>query len=429
MAENTESDGFPPEWQDDQRMAVLFAAFRDKSLNPHSWNQKMNFWKTLITKKCKQKGTCSLSLDNLASTFERKGKSPKCLDLVVQEMIRLKKLRNLSDIEASGSSKGWLSWSLSVVKKPISWSFSRLLGSPNTNTEKLVYLPDLLQDKCNELLRQHYRCIEHDISDHILELEELKSKYQQLFPTDIDLHVVLQQLQTDRKILLQQINDKEALVKFCKEGEKEVKPIEDIELSLYNIIKVQRDLEKQIESLSEKCDSHTQDAKVYVREGKKKMALQCLRRRKAVGKVIDKKSHSLDILHTMLLKIQDAANNEMVLKAYKAGVSALKSTSQTVNIDKVENVMDDLQEVLEDQDEINRTLSAGEITLDDSSVADLESELDAMLNEDQQQTDIDDLADLMSNLETKDAEYPNIPTTSPVKRMKGGNSNIAMEKS
>ncbi|ESO90841.1 hypothetical protein LOTGIDRAFT_163726 [Lottia gigantea] len=385
MAEN---EWFPPEWQDDQRMSVLFAAFRDKSLNPLSWNQKMNFWMTVISEKCKQKGTCSLNLDNLASIFERKGKFPKCLDLVVEEMIRIKKLKHLSDIEASSSTKGWLSWSLSVVKKPISWSFSRLLGSTNTNTEKLVYLPDLLQEKCNELLRQHYRCIEHDISDHILELEELKSKYQPLFPTDIDFDIVLQQLQTDRKILLQQINDKETLVKFCKDGEKEVKAIEDIELSLYNIKKVERDLEKQIESLSIKCDSHTQDAKAYVRERKKKM----------------------------------------VLKAYQAGVSALKTTSKTVNIDKVENAMDDLQEVLEDQDEINRTLSAGEITLDDTSVAELESELDAMLDEDQQQTDLDDLADLMNNLQTKDAEYPNVPKTSPTKSMKGDNSNIALEK-
>ena len=39
-----------PEWENEQKMNVLFAPLRDKDLNPVSWNSKLQFWINLIEK-------------------------------------------------------------------------------------------------------------------------------------------------------------------------------------------------------------------------------------------------------------------------------------------------------------------------------------------------------------------------------------------
>lgn len=78
----------PAVWNDDARMTVLFSPFRDKSLNPSSWNQKMSFWSDLIISDCKACGDVFVDVQTLPCRFQRNGKIPACLDVVVDEMKR-----------------------------------------------------------------------------------------------------------------------------------------------------------------------------------------------------------------------------------------------------------------------------------------------------------------------------------------------------
>lgn len=75
-------------WDDDTRMSVLFSPFREKSLNPSSWEQKMAFWVQAILDKCIQSDTCIIDSESLQSSFCRNGKVPLCLDVVLEEMQR-----------------------------------------------------------------------------------------------------------------------------------------------------------------------------------------------------------------------------------------------------------------------------------------------------------------------------------------------------
>ena len=75
-------------WEDDTRMNVLFAPFREKSLNPSSWNQKMTFWIQKITEECVQNQLTIIDVKTLQTYFSRKGKVPLCLETVIEEMLR-----------------------------------------------------------------------------------------------------------------------------------------------------------------------------------------------------------------------------------------------------------------------------------------------------------------------------------------------------
>ena len=81
-------NNFSDTWLDDTKMSVLFAPFRDKSLNPSSWKQKMSFWEQAISDECANSKTCIIDINSLQNKFSRKGKVPLCLDVVLEEMLR-----------------------------------------------------------------------------------------------------------------------------------------------------------------------------------------------------------------------------------------------------------------------------------------------------------------------------------------------------
>ena len=75
-------------WEDDVKMTVMFSPFRDRNLNPKSWDQKVKFWKDLILEDSLRNKEAMLNIIELKERFRRKGKTPSCLETVLNEMLR-----------------------------------------------------------------------------------------------------------------------------------------------------------------------------------------------------------------------------------------------------------------------------------------------------------------------------------------------------
>ena len=73
---------------DDQKMNVMYSSLRDKSVNPQSWQQKMNFWQEAITRHCHQYGLVIIEQTSLAKQLTHNGRTPQCLEAVLAEMKR-----------------------------------------------------------------------------------------------------------------------------------------------------------------------------------------------------------------------------------------------------------------------------------------------------------------------------------------------------
>lgn len=76
------------DWEDDMKMTVMFAPFRERKLNPKSWDQKVKFWTELIVGESLQSKTGLVNMKELKEKFRRKGKIPTCLETVLNEMKR-----------------------------------------------------------------------------------------------------------------------------------------------------------------------------------------------------------------------------------------------------------------------------------------------------------------------------------------------------
>lgn len=83
------SADLPPDWEDDERMAFLFSAFKEsREVNITEWDSKMLFWMPLVVSACRQRGAVCVSLQDLNDMFQRKGSVPMGLGTVIQGMAR-----------------------------------------------------------------------------------------------------------------------------------------------------------------------------------------------------------------------------------------------------------------------------------------------------------------------------------------------------
>lgn len=96
---------FPPDWEDDERMAFLFSAFKEnRDVDCTDWDGKIDFWSPLIVDHCRRCGSVCVSLQDLNESFRRKGIVPLGLSTVLQSMIRYVTVTS-STVAASASYK------------------------------------------------------------------------------------------------------------------------------------------------------------------------------------------------------------------------------------------------------------------------------------------------------------------------------------
>ena len=79
-------------------MNALFAPFRKRDLNPLHYDNKMKFWKELIAAYCKEKQIIQVDIVSLECFFSRKKIKPKCLEPVLNELIKDGSFKTQSEI-------------------------------------------------------------------------------------------------------------------------------------------------------------------------------------------------------------------------------------------------------------------------------------------------------------------------------------------
>ncbi|KAK7108937.1 charged multivesicular body protein 7-like isoform X1 [Littorina saxatilis] len=368
------------EWMDDQKASVLFAPFREKSLNPNSWEKKMNFWTSALLECAQSHGDLVMDLKTYRNYFERQGKHPKCLETVLKEMLRTGKLQRMADFERQSSS--WMRWGVDTfLRRPVVWGLTQLLATGTSAEDEVFLIPDQVKRKSAEVLAHHHSKVQHEATDNVMEVSAFRAQCLGMLKSEAECDIVLKQLELDRKLLVTRSKDGSMIVKICGQSEARVQPVQELELNIFRIRKVMKCLEQQIETLSEQCDSYTAEAKKLVREQRKTVALHQLRKRRTLQRQIDKKSSCIDTLHDIIHRIEDATSNEMVVKAYESGVSAIRQLTGDVNIDKVDQVLDDLQEVLQEQEDVSEAIAGVSLPGSEVNTDALEKELYDLLAE------------------------------------------------
>lgn len=115
--------------------------------------------------------------------------------------------------------------------------------------------------------------------------------------------------------------------------------------------------EKREEHLQRKIDAMGVEAKAKMAKKDKKGAMFAMKRRKLYEQEMDKIGNVKMTLETQMMQLESATQNAETFQAMKAGTSAMSNIHATVGIDKVDDLMDDIREEIENGNEINQAMA------------------------------------------------------------------------
>lgn len=385
-------DFFPDCWaKDEERMDVLFNPFRPKNVNPVNYESKMKFWKLLIVKYCNEKGSASISEFELKNAFMRNGRKPMCLSTVLQDMQNNHEIETLPKF-MTPVQHSWKGWAIDVmVKKPVSWGWSvvkdRIFQPSNQADEMETFIVLESVETHSELLQSH------NARGEILILDDVVSKSKEIGlsaeGTEYALHFLKNNQQADTATIERNANGETlTVVKFAKIDSKT--GITESDKAMFNMNQMEQILTKRTEAIE--AQIHQMDDKIreLVRERKRDMAKNYLKRKKLMIADLDKQLAQLQHITTLKSNIENAKYNAGVVETYKMGAKALKEIYEEngLTVDKVEDVMFDVQDIIDDHDEIQHIVGGVTIShANDVDELELEQELQDLINDDRNDND------------------------------------------
>ncbi|KAF3923974.1 hypothetical protein ABW21_db0201600 [Orbilia brochopaga] len=140
----------------------------------------------------------------------------------------------------------------------------------------------------------------------------------------------------------------------------------------------------KVDALSAKIATLQTKAKTAAAANNKISALSALRSKKMTETYLQNVTNNLSSLESVLLKIEEASDNVALLETLEQGSKVLaKLNKEAGGIERVEKVMDELQEQMQEADEISRVVGEpGAIKMDEVE-DDVQDELEKLLMEEE----------------------------------------------
>ncbi len=138
-------------------------------------------------------------------------------------------------------------------------------------------------------------------------------------------------------------------------------------------------LEKREEHIYKKIEAALTEAKQKSLKKDKNGALFALKRKKMYETEVSKLQGARITLDSQILALESAAVNLETFKAMKAGAGAMKNMRGNIDADKVDEMMDDIQDERDIHDQISEAISRpGQDLFNDEDLLNELAELDAL---------------------------------------------------
>ena len=259
----------------------------------------------------------------------------------------------------------------------------------NANSGHEYLLLSTLAEVSSKMQAEHAKATLHSI-DSIITIEEFRrlfqiARCQETTVSSIDCDLMLRYMKGKGLIEYDFIDSsskthENLVIKFVykqKTGITEsCKGIAKMKLSVSKI-------EKQIKDLEKKVESSHYEVIDQLRKKNKKMAVLSLKREKLLKDILEKRSCSLSSIEEVLFKIRSSEMDAEIIDVFSIASSTLQGIIKKngLSVEKVEKVMDEMQDLLADQNEIDDALKISYNSINSIDEEELEKDLDALLAE------------------------------------------------
>ncbi|XP_063391061.1 charged multivesicular body protein 7 [Cydia fagiglandana] len=376
-------DKLPQCWSDDVRMNALFAPFRLKTANPESWDMKMKFWSDLLRQYCRWKKDPVVSAADLKCAFMRKGRTPACLDIVVEEMFRNGELAPLTKYQQilHNGPEGWVRWGARLAFKPAALALTAVTSLlPARQAIDSDGLPKASIDST-----QRFVC-ESAVKEQATELlENFPNDAERIGTVDELMKICKWQQGRDTfEMLLGYLVAQGAAVKKDEviklaEPNKKATPVTETDEALVRLVAAEARLEAEAGKLAREASIAEGEARAALQLGNRLAAKNHLRRKHKLQQRIDHTDGALQNVKQLLQQMREVDTTSAIVDTYKVSSQALKRGMKEGGLDEdaVHDTMDDLKEVMEQYNEVEKALAG---SAEDVDAAELEQELRELLS-------------------------------------------------
>ncbi|GKV28054.1 hypothetical protein SLEP1_g37153 [Rubroshorea leprosula] len=137
-------------------------------------------------------------------------------------------------------------------------------------------------------------------------------------------------------------------------------------------------LEKKEKVLVKKAAAEVEKAKVAAQGGKKKVAIQCLKKKKLYEQQIEQLGNFQLRIHDQMIMLEGAKATTETVDALRTGAAAMKAVQKAMNVDDVDKTMDEINEQTENMKQIQEALSTPIGAVADFDEDELEAELEEL---------------------------------------------------
>lgn len=417
---------FPPDIDSD-RINVLYAPFRDKTVNPKGYDAKLRTWQDAVFQYMRVNNVAHVDKEQLSDAFAFGDKKPLCLNQVITQLSQSKNLVAENDYLTSlqTNQKGWIPWAVGLgfdylVRKPVStsvnWAWTALLGTSTDQAKGAFISPEIVEDLslklckycCDESFREKKTADSDNSSITSSALEDwyeydfLRKETESIIGDEKTLSIVMANLHRSGKVKISQFtvaDQEKTLVSFMDAPKSISKPLTLVDPSTSTTINYKKELTekdkallqlnanskelvRQIETIHSEMAKLQDTAKRYLAKGMRSLALNELKKKKRLQSKLDQQLKQLDNVDILISKLQDVDSNKMVFSAYKDAVAALNKSLSETEVESVQDTMDDMRDALDKQAELEEVLSGSTLRdlNGDAGEDELELELEQILN-------------------------------------------------
>ena len=136
--------------------------------------------------------------------------------------------------------------------------------------------------------------------------------------------------------------------------------VSEIDTGSLHLLSTAQLLRAQIQQLEETRDETSKEIRVALSKGEREKAKRLLGKVKRLRGVLDQRLESLLNLERTLEAMRSASTNKAIVQAFQEGKETLKAFSERndLTVGKVENVMDELEDVLADSEEVSSAIGS-----------------------------------------------------------------------
>jgi charged multivesicular body protein 7 len=389
------------------RLPSLYSDFRKlEQVNPDGYEANLIAWRSLFTEfitHSQFRNTFVIETEGLLEelTLAEFGK-PMCVDVALEDLVK------------GGDLVPWTQWTTTdglynrhLVRPVLNWAVNRFVwdtsykiksknGLKNDKLVSKVMLEkyvDALEKKLST--KRHELVFRRDQFRQFLQGLDIKIEVCSTHLTELDFEVLITFLHRD----LRKIHIRENVIKFGDEVTNEDVGICEIKATVKTLEEKNKELQCKIDSISTKLKQSLTD------KSNKELSLNLLKSKKIAEQSLNKQLVSLTQLESVLYKIDESSSNLQLLNALEKGSVLLKGlNAQFGGVDRVESIMDELEEEKYEADQIADQLNRLNTTVDDEEV---EEEFAHILEQEEAKArEVEDVTKKLEKLEIAPSNEP-----------------------